>query len=65
MFDFICDSTPLSLDGKVVKVWSLSRKFLFSKVCLAPLQNTLILVIIRLSGRIPPTIRPDSRVPEK
>ena len=52
MFDFICDGAPLILDGEVVKVWNLSRIFLFSKVCSANLQNNSNLVIIR-------------RVPEK
>ena len=65
MFDFVCVSAPLILDGEVVKVLNLSRIFLISKVCSATLQTNLILVIIRLSGRISSTIRPDSRIPEK
>ena len=64
MFDFIRVSAPLILDGEVVNVWNLSRIFLFSKICLGTLQIYAILVIIRLSGRIPPTTQPDSRIPE-
>ena len=61
MFDFIFVSVPLILNAEVEKVWKLSKLFLFSEICWA----TLLLVIIRLSGRISPTIRPDSRIPEK
>ena len=48
-----------------VKVWSLSSKFLFSKVSFATLPIYSILVIIWLSGRRSPTIWPNSRIPEK
>ena len=65
MFDFICGSAPLILNGEVVEIRKLSRIFLFSKVCLATFQINSTLVIIRLSGRMSPTIRPDSRIPEK
>ena len=37
---------------------------LFSKVLLGALQINSILIIIRLFGRISPTTRPDSRIPE-
>ena len=65
MFEFIRVSAPLILNGEVVKVCNLSRIILFSKVCLGTLQINSILVINRLSGRISPTIRQDSRIPEK
>ena len=65
MFDFIYVGAPLISNGEVVKVWNLTRVFLFSKIRLATLQINSMLVIIRLSGRISPTTRPDSRVPEK
>ena len=52
MFDFICVGAPLILEGEVVKVWTLSRIILFSKVYLATLQIGSITVNIRLSGRI-------------
>ena len=66
MFDFICASAPLILYGAVeVEVWNLSEIFLFSKMCLSTLQITWILVIIRLSRRISPTIQPGSWIPEK
>ena len=55
----------LILNDEVVKVRNLSKTVSFSKVYLATLQVNSILVIIRLSGRISPTIQPDSRVPEK
>ena len=65
MFESICVSAPLILDGEVVKVLNLSKIFLISKVCSATLQNNFILVVIRLSGRISPSIRPDNRIPKK
>ena len=65
MFDFICVGAPSNLNGEVVKIWNLSMIFLFSKVCLTTLKINSILVIIRLSGRVSPTIWPDSRIPEK
>ena len=65
MFDLIYVSAPLNLSVDVVKVWFVSRIFLFSKVCLATIQFNSNLVTIRLSGRISHTIRPDSRIPEK
>ena len=42
----------------------IQKTFIFSKTCLATPQITSFLVIIRLSGRILPTIRSDSRIPE-
>ena len=65
MFELIYVYAPLISNDETVKTWNLMRIFLFSKVCLATLQFNSISVIIWLSGRISPTIRPDSRVPEK
>ena len=63
-FDFICVSAPLILNAEVLKVWNLSKIFYFAKVCLATLQINLIIVIIRPSGQISTTIRPDGQIPE-
>ena len=65
MFDLNYVSAPLILSGEAVKVRNLLSITLFSRVCLATIQFNSILVIIRLSGWISPTIRPDSRIPEK
>ena len=65
MFNFNGVSAPLILNGEVVKVSNISRKILFSGVCLGTLQTKSIVVIFRQSGRISPTIRPDSWIPEK
>ena len=62
MFDFICVSAPLILNGEVAKAWRLSRTFLFSKIRLGVLHINFILVIIMLSGRRSPIIRPDSQI---
>ena len=59
MFFFNCVSAPLILNGEIEKVRNFSRVFLFS------LQTNLFIVIIRLSGRISPTIQPDCWIPEK
>ena len=56
---FICVSETLILNDEIVKTRNLSRMFLFS------LQISSFIVIIRLSGRVSPTIRPDNRIPEK
>ena len=65
MIDHTCISAPLVLNGEVVRVLKSSRIFLFFEISFATIKTDLIFVIIRLSGRILPTIRQDSRTPEK
>ena len=56
MFYFTCVSAHSILNGEIVKVRNLSRMFLIS------LQINSFIIIIRLSGWISSTIRPDSRI---
>ena len=65
MLEIICVNVPSILYGEGVKEWNLMEIFVFYKVYLASLKNNSILVINRLYGRISPTVRPDSRIPEK